>query len=106
MDMPNAVKAYFDADAGADPEALAPAFAADAVVEDEGSRHQGHDAIRAWWVAAKAKYSHVAEPVDVRRVADRIVVTARVSGRFPNSPAMLDYAFTIENGLIAAVRIG
>ncbi len=71
-----------------------------------GSRHQGHDAIRAWWVAAKAKYSHVAEPVDVTRVADRIVVTARVSGRFPNSPAMLDYAFTLENGLIAAVRIG
>lgn len=106
MDMPNAVKAYFDADAGADPAMLLSAFAAEAVVEDEGRRHRGREAIRSWWLEAKDKYRHVASPVDIERDGNVARVTARVSGRFPNSPAMLDHAFTLENGLITGVRIG
>ncbi|WP_181703839.1 nuclear transport factor 2 family protein [Chthonobacter albigriseus] len=106
MDLPEPVKAYFDADSGADPETLVVQFAADAVVEDEGRRHRGRKAIRAWWLEAKAKYRHVAEPIDMERDGNRALVRARVSGDFPNSPAMLGFAFTLENGLIAALRIG
>lgn len=105
MDLPTAVKIYFDADRGADPDPLARVFTADAVVEDEGGRHLGLDAIRAWWLGAKAKYDHVSEPVEANRTGDRVLVRARVSGRFPNSPVTLGFAFTLENGSIAALRI-
>ncbi len=106
MDLPMPVKTYFDADTGGDRETLMSVFAVDAVVEDEGMRHRGPDAIRAWWLAAKASYHHVADPVASQRDGSRVLVRARVRGDFPGSPAMLDYAFTLENGLIAAVRIG
>lgn len=106
MDMPTSVKAYFEADGGADPAALDHAFTADAVVEDEGRRHAGRDAIRGWWLAAKAAYDPVAEPLQARRTADRVTVRARVRGRFPNSPVLLDFAFTLRGGLIAGLRIG
>lgn len=106
MDLPNAVEAYFHADAGADPETITRTFAAGAVVEDEGGRHQGREAIRAWWQAAKAKYRHVAEPVTAEQHGDRVLVRATVSGDFPTSPAMLGYAFTLDGDEIAHLRIG
>lgn len=106
MDLPNAVQAYFHADAGADPDTIVRAFAADAVVEDEGARHHGREAIRAWWLAAKAKYRHVAEPVTAERQGDRVHVRATVRGDFPTSPAMLGFAFTLDGDHITHLRIG
>ncbi|BBE71887.1 nuclear transport factor 2 family protein [Oharaeibacter diazotrophicus] len=106
MDMPTAVRTYFDADRDADPERLARAFASDAVVEDEGRRHHGHAAIRAWWLAAQAQYRPTTEAVEVARDGDGVVVRARVSGDFPGSPAVLAFAFTLENDLITTLRIG
>lgn len=106
MDMPTAVRTYFDADRDADPDRFVQAFALDAVVEDEGRGHRGRDAIRTWWLDSKAKYGHTAEPVDMRQDGDSVLVQARVSGDFPNSPAMLAFAFTLEQGSIAALRIG
>lgn len=105
MDMPKAVETYFTAEKHADPEMLAEAFTAGAVVEDEGSRHQGRDAIRAWWLAAKAKYRHCAEPLETTRAGQDIVVRAEVSGDFPNSPAILRFAFTLDRDAIARLRI-
>lgn len=106
MDLPRAVKAYFDADKGSDPEMLVSAFAADAVVEDEGCRHRGRAAIRAWWLAARARYRHVADPFQSQQDGSSVLVRARVTGDFPSSPAVLDFAFTLEKGLIATARIG
>lgn len=105
MDMPDIVRAYFDADGRNDPNALAAVFSADAVVEDEGARHEGIGAIRDWWVAAKEKYRHVAEPIEAAEAGDRVTVRATVAGQFPNSPATLDFAFTLKNGRIAALEI-
>jgi hypothetical protein len=47
MQLPSGVKAYFEADKGDDADALAQVFSGEAVVEDEGARHEGVDAIRA-----------------------------------------------------------
>jgi SnoaL-like protein len=106
MQLPSGVKAYFEADKSDDADALAQAFSGAAVVEDEGGRYQGIDAIRAWWLAAKRKYHYVAEPIESSCAGNDICVRAKVSGQFPTSPATLEFLFTVDNGEIVALRIG
>ena len=106
MKLPALLEIYFAADkAGGDAVPLS-AFAPDGVVTDEGRTHVGHDAIAAWWRAAKAQYGHVAEPHEVSEQAGLTVVRTQVTGRFTGSPAMLTFAFRIAGGKIAALRIG
>lgn len=106
MDMPEPVKAYFDADRRNDADALAAVFSADAVVKDEGAVHQGVGAIRSWWTAAKEKTPHVTAPIELAGGGDKVRVRAVVSGDFPNSPATLDFAFTLRQGKIVELAIG
>ncbi|MGQ3297300.1 nuclear transport factor 2 family protein [Reyranella sp.] len=106
MKLPAPLETYFEADkAGADAAPLG-AFAADAVVADEGRTHVGHAAIAAWWRAAKAQYRHTAEPCEVKEEEGLTLVRARVSGDFAGSPAMLTFAFRVADARIAALRIG
>lgn len=105
MHIPSVVNTYFEADKGDDADALTRVFSSEAVVEDESARHQGIKAIRAWWLAAKRKYHHVAEPIESSGAGNEVSVRAKVSGQFPNSPATLDFLFTVENGKIVALRI-
>ncbi|MFV1850326.1 MAG: nuclear transport factor 2 family protein [Thalassospira sp.] len=105
MDMPEILSAYFAADKGKDPSVLSNVFASDAIVHDEGQDHVGADAIRDWWLAAKAKYNHVAEPIDVHQAGDETVVRAKVSGQFPNSPIELRYFFVIKEGKVAEMGV-
>ncbi|SUB00349.1 SnoaL-like domain [Pannonibacter phragmitetus] len=105
MEMPGIVKAFFDADSRNDAEALSNAFAADAVVQDEGAHHKGRTAIRSWWSAAKAASQFVAEPFEAKSGDGKAFVRAKVSGDFPGSPLTLSYAFTLWDGEIAALEI-
>lgn len=106
MTLPAPVQTYFDADDAAGAAAPIGAFAPDAVVKDEGRTHVGHAAIEAWWRAAKAQYQHRAEPCGILEERGLTIVRARVTGRFPGSPALLTFAFQLENGRIAALEIG
>ncbi|WP_119681604.1 nuclear transport factor 2 family protein [Indioceanicola profundi] len=105
MDLPSAVNAYFKVDKGQDGDAMAQVFSTNAVVKDERSVHAGIEAIRAWWLAAKAKYHHVAEPIEMTRIGNRVSVRAEVSGRFPNSPAMLEFVFTLGSNKVTELEI-
>ena len=103
MQLPAAIRDYFEADqhlAGVGP---LPAFAADAVVRDEGRTHTGHDAIGAWRRAAKAHYQHTAEPREVDEKDGLTIVRAEVAGRFSGSPALLTFSFQLAYGRIAAL---
>lgn len=106
MDLPPAVRTYFDADKTSEIDALIEAFADDAVVKDEGRLHEGRDAIRAWWRAAKNKYHHVAEPIDATVTYSALKVRAKVTGDFPGSPATLMFRFTLVDGKIERLEIG
>ncbi len=106
MTLPAPLRAFFDADAESTAAAPLGAFAPGAVVRDEGKTHAGHDAIAAWWRAAKAQYRHTAEPLGMTEDQGRILVRARVTGDCPGSPADLTFAFRVEDGLIAALEIG
>ncbi|MBM9594514.1 nuclear transport factor 2 family protein [Roseitranquillus sediminis] len=106
MNLPAPVETYFEADQRQDGDALVSAFATDAVVRDEGAEHHGAAAIRAWWLAAKQKYHHIAEPLEMADTDEGVRVRARVSGRFPNSPAMLTFSFALAGDRIAGLEIG
>lgn len=106
MNLPTAIQTYFTAQAPQDGEAFAAAFAPDAIVHDEAQQHRGPVEIRARWLAAKAKYRHSAEPLEITEVAGKTVVHARVSGDFPGSPAVLTFTFGLTGEKITDLEIG
>lgn len=106
MNLPSPIQAYFDADRSDDGDLVIRAFAPDAVVKDEERSYAGRQAIGAWWRAAKDKYQHVIQPLDAGEKGDAIDVRARLSGRFPGSPAVLTFTFRLRDGQIAALEIG
>ena len=106
MNLPFPIQTYFDADRRNGGDALIHAFAADAVVRDEGQSHAGHQAIDAWWRDGKIRYQHVIEPLEVTGNGDFGKVCARVTGQFPGSPAMLTFAFRLEGDQITGLEIG
>lgn len=106
MKLPAPIQTYFSSQSPDDGAALAAAFAPDAVVHDEGHVHRGPDEIRVWWQAAKARYRHSAEPLELAEVAGKAVVRARVSGDFPGSPAVLTFTFGLTGDRITDLQIG
>lgn len=104
LHLPDPVAAYFAADKQS-PEALARCFTTNAVVKDEGHTYSGLDAIKAWKVAASAKYTYTSEPTALEQSQGGHIVTSRVVGNFPGSPVDLRYHFRLERGLISALEI-
>lgn len=90
MNLPAPIRTYFTAQAPQDGATLAAAFAPDAIVHDEGQIHHGPGEIEAWWQAAKAKYRHRAEPLELAEVDGRTVVRARGQRLFPGQPGGAD----------------
>ncbi|WP_377289131.1 nuclear transport factor 2 family protein [Rhizobium sp. SG2393] len=105
MNMPDFVGAFFRAGQHDDADSLSQAFTTDAVVEDEKALHHGRDAIRTWWMAAKAASQFVVVPKSAVREGDTAVVRATVSGNFAGSPIDLTYTFTSEGGKISRLEI-
>ena len=54
----------------------------------------------------KAKYRHVAQPLETGEQDDVTKVRARVTGQFPGSPATLTFAFRLTGDRITALEIG
>ncbi len=71
MQLPDSVKAYFESEQPADSEAFLAAFTDDAIVEDEGARREGLDAIHAWWTAARRRYQYTAKPIETTGTGNR-----------------------------------
>lgn len=105
MDLPNCIKAYFEADNRNDVEALMATLSPEAIVEDEHRRHAGLDAIRDWWIEAKRKTPHVNAPIDAKTTGDVTQVRIRVSGDFPGSPVILLFTFAVVNDAIMRLEI-
>jgi ketosteroid isomerase-like protein len=102
--LPAPVARYF-ASATDAPAAVASCFTEDAVILDERQEHRGRSAIAAWNAASNAKYRFTTEPLSSSTEADIVIVTVRVTGTFPGSPAELRLSFTLEGSLIARLEI-
>ncbi|MBO1073407.1 nuclear transport factor 2 family protein [Roseomonas marmotae] len=103
-DLPEPIASYFAADSQ-DAAAVARCFKEDAVVVDERQTHVGRDAIGRWKAEASTRYSYVSEPIAAEEVGGRMIVTSRVTGNFPGSPADLRYIFHLEGAAIARLEI-
>ncbi|TJZ88985.1 nuclear transport factor 2 family protein, partial [Paracoccus gahaiensis] len=66
----------------------------------------GRQAIRNWWLAAKAKYRHHAEPIGMEQAGGKTIVRATVTGNFPGSPAVLTFTFGLAGDRITDLEIG
>ncbi len=104
LNLPEPIVAYFDADKR-DGEAVARCFTKQGVVTDEGRTHSGPEAIKAWKIAASARYSYTGEPFAVEQKDGRYIVMSRLTGNFPGSPVDLRFAFRLERGKIASLEI-
>lgn len=105
MNLPLPIQTYFDADRCGDGEALIRTFAPDAVVKDESHSYAGRRAIAAWWNETKAKYQHVIEPLEMWDEDGVTKVSAKVTGEFPGSPAIIHFAFRLGDDRITNLDI-
>lgn len=105
MQLPEPIQRYFDVDPDQDAAGLGAAFAADAVVRDEGNSYRGLSEIEAWWRDARRTYEFKAVPFEQREIDGLVQVRALVTGNFPGSPATLTYRFALGGEGIAALEI-
>jgi hypothetical protein len=103
--LPELLTRYFAAANANDWITFAACFGDHAIVKDEGRSIEGSTVIAQWMQEAKQKYQHRAEPIGVAERDGKRIVTARVTGNFPGSPANLDHIFTLEGGRIVALEI-
>lgn len=103
--LPAPVSAYLDGKNARDVDAMLAPFDDDATVTDEGHDHHGRDAIRAWLEDVTARYAPTFTPLEATNAGDRTSLSVRVSGDFPGSPVVLDFAFTLARGKIVRLVI-
>lgn len=105
LPIPAIINDYFTAANQHDTEGVVNCFSADAEVRDVGKVIQGRAAIRQWEAASSKEYNAVIAPLAARVEGDQQIVTCRVSGDFPNSPAELTFAFVLADSGIATLEI-
>ena len=104
--LPAAIRAFLTARAARDTEAALRAFAADAVVVDDGRTFRGTDDIRRFLREAGAEFSYTVELIAARRIdAARWTATTRLTGDFPGGVVDLDYRFAMDGDLVTELVI-
>ncbi len=103
--LPIPVDRYFSGKNSRDFATAVSGFSRSAVVVDEGRRHVGPDAIRAWMTATAAAYDDRSEVLGVTATGAGVEVSARVSGTFAGSPITLRFGFTLDGDGITGLEI-
>jgi len=105
MNLPKVVADLIDAQNHHDALAYAECFSMDAIVLDEGRTHKGQEEIRSWIEKANREYRTLLKPLKYEETGTVAFLTAEISGTFPGSPAILQYHFRLEDGLIQSLKI-
>jgi len=105
INLPKAIKAYFEADRTGSPDAIAATFTENGIVNDKGLTHRGRDAIRAWMADEAQQYSYTVEPFLIAPENGKTQVTAHAVGDFPGSPIDLRFLFALANDKVAELEI-
>lgn len=106
IELSRPIACYFQAANAHDSSLLANCFAEDAVVFDEGQEYRGLAAIMAWNEAATREYGLTLEAVSAIQEDGLTVVSAKASGNFDGSPALIDFRFAEAGGKVTALRCG
>jgi ketosteroid isomerase-like protein len=105
-ELPEAITRYLDARQVQDTPRALSAFAADAVVIDEGKTYTGSKATEKWMTEVATKYTYTVQLIAAERTdSSCYVVTNHLEGDFPGGEVDLRFQFTLEGGLIKNLTI-
>lgn len=103
--LPKPIADYVEANAQLNVDGMLKPFAANAVVLDNGVRHEGHAEVRALFEEAVIPAKAIFTPDTVRHENGQVVVEGPAHGDFKGSPIRFTYRFTLQNDAIKAVEI-
>ncbi|HEY0743983.1 MAG TPA: nuclear transport factor 2 family protein [Chryseosolibacter sp.] len=105
MKVPNVIQELIKAQNNLDSEAYANLFSESSVVYDEGKTHTGKKEIQKWIAEANEKYKTIMVPVGYSETGNKGMLSAKVSGTFEGSPAVLRFNFEFKEGLIQSLKV-
>ena len=103
--LPKPIADYVEANARLDVDGMLKPFLADAVVLDNGGRHEGHAELRTLLEEAVVGAKAIFTPDTVRHEKGQVVVEGPAHGDFKGSPLRFTYRFSLENDAIKALEI-
>lgn len=105
IELPQPISDYVEANARLDVNGMLRPFATEAVVLDNGARHEGHSELRTLLEEAVIAAKAIFTPDTVRHEAGQVVVEGPAHGDFKGSPIRFTYRFTLEDDAIKALEI-
>ena len=105
MNLPKVVADLVAAQNNFDSAAYAECFSPDAVVFDEGRKHNGRKEIEHWIADANERYESTMKPISFEENETESLLKAETSGNFPGSPIVLSYHLQITDELIRSLKI-
>ena len=105
MKLPKVIAEFIAAQDKYDSKAFAESFTDYATVHDEGKTYNGKKEITQWNEMTNTKYKTKYEPLEVRINGARIILTAKISGTFPGSPAIIKFYFETKLDKIISLQI-
>jgi hypothetical protein len=106
LNLPDPIAIFISSENAHDADAVAACFAPDASVVDERQTINGLKAIAAWRRETAKQYQHTVEPLSLSERDGKTVVACKLSGNFPGSPININFAFELQDGKIASLKIG
>ncbi len=103
MKLPNVIQEFVKAKNNFDSVAFAECFSETAVVFDEGKTHTGKKEIEQWIDNSNKQHQDKLEPLAYDEGQD--VLSANVTGNFPQSTIVLKFHFTIADGKIESLKV-
>lgn len=104
-DLPKPISDYVQANARLDLDGMLRPFAPDAVVQDDGGRHEGTEALRHWIQDATIASAAIFTPDTVRHQDGLVVLEGPTHGNFAGSPLRFTLRFGIEDDQIRSLDI-
>ena len=103
--LPKPIADYVEANAQLNVDGMLKPFATDAVVVDNGVRHEGHAEVRTLFEEAVIPARAIFTPDTVRHENGQVVVEGPAHGDFKGSPIRFTYRFALQNDTIQALEI-
>ena len=103
--LPKPIADFVAANAQLDLDGMLKPFAADAVLLDNGSRHQGCAELRTLFKEAVIGAKAVFTPDTLRHEGSQVVVEGPAHGDFKGSPIRFTYRFTLDRDAIKNLEI-
>lgn len=105
MNLPDIIRTWATVLNERDSRAFSKCFSEKAVVYDQHKVYAGRKAIKGWIEAYCQQYTPEIRPLAFASHGTSMVLSAELSGAFPQSPRLLKYYFLVAHGLIASLKI-